>query len=62
MKRNELTDKMMNLSTEEVAEIAATTNADMSDAAGLVLEAALEVLEQKMESSDYIRFCDKLAA
>jgi hypothetical protein len=59
---NELTNKLSKMSLEEVADIAARMNADSRDEAGIVLEAALEVLEAKMSEADFVRFCDKLAA
>jgi hypothetical protein len=59
---NELTNKLSKMSIEEVADIAARMNADSRDEAGIVLEAALEVLEAKMSEADFVRFCDKLAA
>jgi len=59
---NAIANKLSLLSLEEVADIAARMNADDSNEAGIVLEAALEVLEIKMPEADFIRFCDKLAA
>lgn len=59
---NAIANKLSLLSLEEVADIAARMNADTSNEAGIVLEAALEVLETKMTEADFIRFCDKLAA
>lgn len=59
---NELTNKLSKMSMGEVAEIAAKMNNDMRDEAGIVLEAALAVLETKMSEADFVRFCDKLAA
>ena len=59
---NAIANKLSLLSLEEVADIAARMNADTSNEAGIVLEAALEVLETKMPEADFIRFCDKLAA
>lgn len=59
---NELQNKMAGMSMNEVAEIAARMCNDMRDEAGDVLAAALAVLETKMSESDFIRFCDKLAA
>jgi len=59
---NELTNKLSKMSLEEVADIAARMNADSRDEAGIVLEAAIEVLEAKMSEADFVRFCDKLAA
>lgn len=50
------------MSMEEVAEIAARMFNDMRDEAGLVLDAALAVLETKMSQADFIRFCNKLSA
>ncbi len=59
---NAIANKLSLLSLEEVADIAARMNADTSNEAGIVLEAALEVLETKMPEADFVRFCDKLAA
>jgi len=54
--------RLSTLSVDQVAEIAASMSADVSDEAGLVLELALEVLESKMQEADFVRFCEKLAA
>lgn len=59
---NELANKLSKMSLEEVADIAARMNADSRDEAGIVLEAALEVLEAKISETDFIRFCNKLSA
>lgn len=60
--KNQLTDKLSLLSFDEIAEIAASMFNDTRDEAGMVLDAALEVLESKMSSDDFVRFCDKLTA
>jgi hypothetical protein len=60
--QNELTNKLSKLSMEEVAEIVARTFNDTRDEAGIVLDVALAILETKMSQTDFIRFCDKLAA
>jgi uncharacterized protein YcsI (UPF0317 family) len=59
---NAIENKLSLLSVEEVSDIAARMNADMSGEAGVILQAALNVLEVKMAESDFVRFCDKLAA
>ena len=43
---NTIANKLSLLSLEEVADIAARMNADTSNEAGIVLEAALEVLNR----------------
>jgi hypothetical protein len=60
--KNQLTDKLSLLPFDQIAEIAAFMFNETSDESGMVLEAALEVLESKMSSDDFVRFCDKLAA
>ena len=60
--KNQLADKISLLSFDEIAEIAASMFNDPRAEAGMVLDAALEVLESKMSSDDFVRFCDKLAA
>ena len=57
-----MNEKLYNLSIEQVAEIAARMFNDTTTEGGLVLDAALTVLEEKMEESDFVRFCEKLAA
>ena len=60
--KNQLTNKLSLLSFDQIAEIASLMFHDTRDEAGMVLVAALEVLESKMSSDDFVRFCDKLAA
>lgn len=60
--KNQLTDKLSLLPFDQIAEIAASMFNETSDESGMVLQAALEVLESKMSSDDFVRFCDKLAA
>jgi hypothetical protein len=60
--KNQLTDKLSLLPFDQIAEIAVSMFNETSDESGMVLEAALEVLESKMSSDDFVRFCDKLAA
>ena len=60
--QNKLTEKLSLLPFDQIAEIAASMFNETSDESGMVLEAALEVLESKMSSDDFVRFCDKLAA
>jgi hypothetical protein len=60
--QNKLTEKLSLLPFDQIAEIAASMFNENSDESGMVLEAALEVLESKMSSDDFVRFCDKLAA
>lgn len=57
---NALTEKLSKLNTDQVAEIAARLSKDYSDEAGIVLEAAMQVLESRMPEADYVRFCEKL--
>lgn len=57
-----MNEKLSNLSIEQVAEIAARMFNDTTTEGGLILDAALTVLEEKMEESDFVRFCEKLAA
>lgn len=57
---NALTEKLSGLTTDQVAEIAARLSKDYSSEAGMVLEAAMQVLESRMSEADYVRFCDKL--
>ena len=57
---NALTEKLSGLSTNQVAEIAARLSKDYSDEAGIVLEAAMQVLQSRMPEADFVRFCDKL--
>lgn len=59
--KNELFNKMAQMSMDEVAEIAAKMSQDMRDEAGTVLAVALDVLESKMNQADFVRFCEKLA-
>ena len=60
--QNELTAKLAKLTVEEVGEIVARMFNDSRAEAGVVLDAALEVLETKMPEADFVRFCDKLSA
>jgi len=57
---NALTEKLSELSTDQVAEIAARLFQDYSSEAGVVLEAAMQVLESRLPEADFVRFCDKL--
>ncbi len=59
---NEIINKLSNLSLEEVADIVARMFNDTTEAGAVILDAALTSLESKMPESDFIRFCDKLAA
>jgi len=59
--QNELTNKLSKLSVNEVAEIVAKMFSDTRNEAGIILDAALEVLEAKMPEADFVRFCEKLA-
>lgn len=59
--QNELTNKLSKLNMNEVAEIVARMFNDTRDEAGIILDAALEVLETKMPEADFVRFCEKLA-
>lgn len=60
--QNELTEKLLKMSMDEVAEIVARTFNDTRSEAGAILDAALSALESKMPEADFIRFCDKLSA
>ena len=60
--KSALTEKLQGLSTDQIAEVAACMFNDSSEEGGIVLEAALTILELKMSDSDFARFCNKLAA
>jgi len=53
---------LVTLSIEQIVEIAVRMFNDTTSEGGLVLDAALAALEEKMEESDFIRFCEKLSA
>jgi hypothetical protein len=57
-----MNELLATLSIEQIAEIAAKMFNDTTNEGGLVLDAALAALEEKMEESDFVRFCEKLAA
>lgn len=57
---NALTEKLSKLNTDQVAEIAARLSKDYSNEAGIVLEAAMQVLQSRMPEVDFVRFCEKL--
>jgi len=57
-----MTELLATLSIEQIAEIAFRMFNDTTSEGGLVLDAALAALEEKMSEDDFIRFCEKLAA
>lgn len=57
---NALTEKLSKLNIDQVAEIAARLSKDYSNEAGIVLEAAMQVLQSRMPEADFVRFCEKL--
>ena len=57
-----MNELLATLSIEQIAEIAARMFNDTTNEGGLVLDAALAALEEKMGESDFVRFCEKLAA
>lgn len=59
--KNALTEKLEKMTIAEVCDVAAKIASDMRDEAGAILDAALTVLESKMDEADFVRFCEKLA-
>ena len=56
---NELTNRIAEMNIDQVVEIVNRSFLDVRDEAGIVLEAALSVLESKMPQADFVRFCEK---
>jgi len=56
-----MNELLSTLSIEQIAEIAFRMFNDTTSEGGLVLDAALAALDEKMEESDFIRFCEKLS-
>lgn len=56
---NKIINKLSALSINEVAEIVSKMFADTTNEGAMILEAGLTVLESKMSTDDFVRFCDK---
>ena len=56
---NELTNRISEMNIDQIVEVVNRSFLDVRDEAGIVLEAALAVLESKMPQADFIRFCEK---
>jgi hypothetical protein len=59
---NQLTARLSEMSNEQLADVAAIMNINYTPESDLILESAMAILEERMEESDFIRFCEKLAA
>jgi len=59
---NAIKKTLQALTLDQVSEIASLASLDASDEASDVLNCALQVLEDRMCESDFVRFCDKLSA
>jgi hypothetical protein len=56
---NQLTARLSKLNMDELVEIVNRAYADNRDEAGLVLDAALSILQSRLPEPDFIRFCSK---
>lgn len=56
---NELTNRIAEMNIDQIVEIVNRSFLDVRDEAGIVLDAALSVLESKMTEADFVRFCEK---
>jgi hypothetical protein len=56
---NELTNRISEMNIDQIVEVVNRSFLDVRDEAGIVLQAALAVLESKMPQADFIRFCEK---
>ena len=52
--------KLNTLSIDQLVEIVSTLNGRFDSESEIVFDAALNMLESKMETSDFVRFCNKL--
>ena len=59
---NHIAVRLSEMSNEQLADIAAIMNINYTPESDLILESAMAILEERMEESDFIRFCEKLAA
>ena len=59
---NHIAVRLSEMSNEQLADIAAIMNINCTPESDLILESAMAILEERMEESDFIRFCEKLAA
>ena len=57
--KNELTNRIAQMNIDQIVEIVNRSFLDARDEAGIVLAAALAVLESKMSEADFVRFCEK---
>jgi hypothetical protein len=58
--RNAMWAKLDTLSTEVLVDLCRKMNADFSEEAGIVLSFAMTLLEERMESSAFVKFCESL--
>lgn len=58
--RQMMWDKLDALTTEALVDLCRKMNADMRDEAGTVLSFALTVLEGRMDTAAFVKFCETL--
>lgn len=59
---NQLPARLSEMSNEQLADVAAIMNINYTPESDLILESVMAILEERMEESDFVRFCEKLAA
>jgi hypothetical protein len=59
-KMNAIQNKIKSMSASEIKDIISSLARDERDEAGIVLEAALDVLERKIREKEFIEFCDSI--
>lgn len=57
-----LTERVQNLSTENLKACAAGLYVNEAESAGVALDAVLTELELRLNESDFVAFCDSLEA
>lgn len=59
---NQLPARLSEMSNEQLADVAAIMNINYTPESDLIFESVMAILEERMEESDFVRFCEKLAA
>jgi len=57
---NAIIQKIQAMPVKQIQEMVAKLANDIRDEAGVVLSAALDVLESKMEESEFVAFCNAI--
>lgn len=60
--QNKIEAKLAGLGIIELSNLLIEAAKDLSDAAGLVLEIGMNVMESKMSQEDFVKFCGQLEA